>query len=743
MKKIILFTVLILLFYSLGYTQTVTGKVFEKNDKGKKAPLTGVNIYWAYNQKGTTTDVDGKFEISGVEGGEEEHGHDKHNLVFSFVGYQKDTIHVHGDMQNVEILLTSNQTLDGVEVSARQAGAHFSRIDPILTQNISSSELTKAACCNLSESFETNASVDVNYSDAVTGAKQIQLLGLAGIYSQIMTENIPNFYGLSNSFGLMYVPGPWMESIQVSKGTAAVVNGYESITGQINVEYKKPDHSEKLYLNTFWDSHGRLEGNFNAAVKLNDKWSTMIYGHVSNNQQKDDHNGDGFLDHPLYTQYNVLHRWKYLSDKFMTQFGFQYIDEDRIGGQTDYKKSDGPVITNPYGIDIKTKRAQAFWKSGIVFGRPSTSLGFLNSYTWHQQGSMFGLRDYNAVQNSYYGNLIFQSYIGDTRHNYSTGASYRYDYYDENLSDSTYSLRESVPGIFFQYTFTSPEKFTFIAGIRADFHNLYGTFCTPRIHAKYNLTPKTILRVSAGKGYRTANVIAENISLLASSRRIITEGTLNQEEAWNYGVNVTHYIDLRGRELTLSADFYRTDFLSQVIVDVDASTSQIRIYNLDGTSFSNSFQVEVSYELIKNLDLVAAFRINNVKMTIDNELQRKPLINKYKGLVNLSYATNLNKWQFDFTTQVNGGGRLPNTTSNPPGYQRGEDFPAYTIINAQVTKYFRKWSIYAGVENLLDYTQDNPIIAADDPFGQYFDASMVWAPIIGRKLYLGLRYAIE
>ena len=739
MRKLILIFGLILLFQSFGNAQNITGIVFEITESGKKEPLVGVNIYWAHNLNGTSTDVEGRFEIEVSNG-----GNDKESLlIFSFVGYQKDTVRVGGDMQNIDVVLTANKTLEGVEVSARASGSHISRINPIFTQNISGAELSKAACCNLSESFETNASVDVNYSDAVTGAKQIQLLGLAGIYSQIMTENIPNFYGLSNSFGLMYVPGPWMESIQVSKGTAAVVNGYESVSGQINAEYKKPDHSEKLYLNVFGDSHGRLEGNFNTAVKLNDKWSTMLYGHVSNNQQKDDHNGDGFLDHPLYTQYNVMHRWKYLSDRFMTQFGFQYIDEDRTGGQTDFNKKDEQTITNPYGINIKTRRAQAYWKSGIIFKRPSTSLGFLNSYTWHDQESMFGLRDYDARQNSYYGNLIFQSYIGDTRHAYSAGASYRFDDYDENLNDSAFSLRESVPGVFFQYTFTDPERFTFIAGMRVDFHNVYGTFYTPRVHAKYNLTPKTTLRASAGKGYRTANVLAENISLLASSRQIITEEKLNQEEAWNYGINITQYIDVLGRELTLSADFYRTDFVNQVIVDVDADASQIRIYNLDGTSYSNSFQVEASYELIKNLDLVAAFRINDVKMTINNELDRKPLVNKYKGLVNLSYATNFNKWQFDFTTQFNGGGRLPNTASNPPEYQRGETFPAYTIINAQVTKYFRKWSIYVGGENLLGYTQDNPIVAADDPYGEYFDASMVWAPIMGRKLYVGLRYAIE
>jgi len=753
MKKYFIIILLLIFAIPLLKAQIVAGKVFGVDDSNKKVALPGVNIYWAHNLQGTSSDVHGKFKIEapsnsqneGIAEDEEDgqNGHNEHMLVFSFVGYEKDTIHVHEDMKSIEIYLNATKELKGVEVSARNSGSHISRMDPILTQQISSSELTKAACCNLSESFETNASVDVHYSDALTGAKQIQLLGLAGIYTQLMTENIPNYYGLANSFGLMYVPGTWMESIQVSKGAAAVVNGYESITGQINVEYKKPDNSELLYLNLFGDSYGRMEGNFNAATKLTDKWSTMIYGHASGNSRKDDHNGDGFLDHPLYKQYNFFNRWRYVGEKFMTQFGFQYINEDRTGGQVDFSKDDERVITNPWGLNIHTNRAQVFWKSGIIFARPATSLGFINSYTFHEQNSYFGLRDYDATQNSYYGNLILNSYIGNTKHAYSTGASYRYDDYDENLNDSAFNMTESVPGMFFQYTYTDPDKITIIAGIRADFHNLYGTFYTPRVHVRYSFSERTVLRASAGKGYRTAKVFAENTSLLASSRMINTSESLLQEEAWNYGVNLTQYIDIRGKELTLSGDFYRTDFQNQVVVDVDSDVSQIRIYNLNGKSYSNSFQVEASYELIERLDVVAAFRINDVKVTMNEELLQKPLVNKYKGLLTLSYATNLNKWQFDFTTQVNGDGRLPNTSMNPEEYRRPDTYPAYTILNAQITRFFKTWSIYIGGENLLNYTQENPIIAADDPYGNYFDASMIYAPIMGAKIYAGLRFAIN
>lgn len=748
MKRLFIFIVMVILLQPAANAQKVSGKVYGLDDKAKKIPLTGVNVYWAHNHEGTTTDEKGFFSIEKAEDDIEIFSdiiddHSDHLLVFSFVGYMNDTIHVHHDMRNFEMVLAAISELEGVEVSARQVGTFISRIDPVVTQQINRHELQRAACCNLSESFETNASVDVSYSDAVTGAKQIEMLGLAGIYSQMMTENIPNYYGLANSYGLMWVPGTWMESIQVSKGTAAVINGYESITGQINVEYKKPDDSEKLFLNLFADSDGRFESNINSAAQVNGNWSTMVYGHLSHNNTKNDHNKDGFLDHPLYTQYNLFHRWKYMGQNYEAQFGIQYLDEDRTGGQLDFDKNDERSVNTPYGINIHNRRWQAFAKNGLLLNRPNTSVAMINSYTWHNQEAFFGLRDYRARQNSFYNNLIYQSYINNTQHNFSTGLSYLYNDYDEMLSDSAYRFTERVPGAFFQYTYSAPEKLTLIAGMRVDFHNHFGTFYTPRVHARYAITPKTIIRASAGKGYRTANVIAENISLLASSRDVVTIEALDQEEAWNYGMHITQYIDVLGKELTLSAEFYRTEFRNQVIVDMDADISQIRLYNLNGRSYSNSFQVEASYELLPRLDVLAAFRMNDVKMTINDEFQRKPLVNKYKSLLTASYATNMNRWQFDITGQFNGGGRLPDTSGRPEEYRLDETFPSYTILNAQVTRFFRNWSVYLGGENLLNFTQKHPIIAADDPFGDYFDASLVWGPIMGSKFYIGLRYTID
>jgi outer membrane receptor for ferrienterochelin and colicin len=717
-----------------GSAQDISGTVYGQTKDNNTEPLPGVNLYWEGTLTGTVSDAEGKFTLPRTEG-------NINRLIASFIGFQNDTVMVGPDQGQLEVVLSSVQELEEVVISEKQRSTFVSQISPLHVQNITSAELQKAACCNLAESFETNPSVDVSYSDAVSGARKIELLGLHGKYVQMMTENLPNLRGLSSTYGLGYIPGSWMESIQVSKGASSVVNGYESVTGQINIEYKKPDHSDKLYLNAYANHMGKVEGNFDASIRLNDKWSTMLYGHGETFQNRIDNNGDSFLDAPLVRQYNLFNRWKYVNGNHVAQFGVQAIEEDRTGGQVDFRESGAGGTPDYYGINIRTKRFQAWGKTGYVFDRwPETSLGFVNNYTYHDQSSFFGLNNYSGREQTYYGNLIFQSVLGSTRHKYTTGVSYLYDEFREKLNGIPMDRVENVPGVFFQYTYSNDRNLTFLAGMRADFHNIYGTFYTPRLHLKYNFTESLILRTSAGKGYRAANVIAENSSLLASSRTIIIGDDLDQEEAWNYGINLTKIFTIAQRELNVNLEFYRTDFVNQVIIDRDISVSEVHIYNLNGESFSNSYQVEAAYELVPRLDVVAAFRYNDVRMTTNGMLQREPLVNKYKGLLNLSYKTNLDKWQFDLTTQLNGDARLPDTRANPEQYQRPQNSPVYTIINAQVTKYFRTWNIYLGVENLTGFTQSDPVIAADDPFGQYFDSSLVWGPILGQKVYAGVKF---
>lgn len=737
--------------------QQIKGRVVE-NVAGEKQGLPGANVYWMGTMSGAVTDDKGDFVIEWNKVG---------RLIVSFIGYNSDTLTVNSTQKHLNIVLKSGQELEEVKVVKRGQTTIMSTKGPIIEQVITGEELCKAACCNLGESFTTNASVDVAYADAVTGAKQIQLLGLTGKYIQMMTENIPNFRGVSALYGLSYIPGPWMDAISVSKGAGSVVNGYEAIAGQISVDYKKP-LKEKFFVNAYGSSEGMLEFNMNGGVKLNDKWSTALLVHGDWFNKAHDANHDSFLDMPKKTQYNVMNRWAYKDDTWFLQFGAKFLDEDRLGGQHGFEKGMERTADGLYGINIDTRRYEAFMKLGYLMPQyENTSMALLANYTNHDQESFYGLKDYDVNQQTVYLNYIYQSVFGNNdNHNYSAGLTFNYDDYDEYFNDyifegnsaynkaARFKRAEKVAGAFFQYTGHFWDKFTLMAGLRYDHHNMAGGFWTPRLHLAYTPDDLTMLKVSAGKGYRMANILAENSYLLASGRSITINGKplvdipeelakLNMEDAWNFGIQLNRKFFLFDRLLNVNLDYYRTDFVNQVIVDNETMAGVVNFSNLDGKSYSNCYQVEVKYELIPRFDVTAAYRYNDVKMTIGQELLRAPLQSRYKGLINLSYYTNLKKWQFDFTTQFNGGGRIPGNiaVNKDAGYT--DKFNSYQIMNAQVTKFFRKWSIYVGCENIGDFTQKHPILFADEPFGRDFDSSRIWGPIHGRKFYMGIRFAID
>ena len=738
-NKITLITLLLMAFATGAFAQGfIEGTVYEQNEKGEKTPLPGVNVYWKIVNEGTVTDAHGHYKIPLHE--------TVCCLVFSCISYENDTIHHMHDPAHYDHVFLSVHMLNEVEIKAREKASYLNTIKPIAVQEITSEGLRRAACCSLAESFEGNASVDVSYSDAVTGAKQIELLGLSGLYTQMMAENMPNFRGLASAFGLNYVPGTWMNGIQISKGTSSVRNGYESISGQINVDYKKPEEgeSEKLFLNLYGSTMTMTELNFNTRWNVGKHGSMMLLGHANHNFMSMDDNGDGFMDDPMVTQGNIFFRYNYAKDWFEGMWGAKALSERRFGGMMHHN---GAGDSDNMHFLINTARYEAFSKTGFLFDRDNTSLGLQQQFVYHDLKSVyFGRTDYEANQLSYYANLLFDSYLVNDHHKYSVGASYSYDKYDESLNDSTFQRIEHVPGVFAEYVFNDDHHWSVIAGMRADYNTYYQKLLyTPRLHVRFKTHDELTLRLSAGKGYRSPNVLAENSTMFASSRHIVFKDTPKMEEAWNYGLNLTKGIDIGWREIVINADFYRTDFVNQIVLDRDANAHQIRIYNLDGKSYSNSAQIEANCEIFRDFDLTLAFRYNDVKMTINDTLREKPFVNRYKGLVTMSYAPGT--WQFDFTTQFNGDSRVPNLSGNATAVANGQNIersPFYVIMNAQITKKLGKyWEVYAGGENLTNYKQDYPIISADNPQSEDFDASMVWGPLSGIRGYVGVRFTVK
>ncbi|MTE26653.1 TonB-dependent receptor [Winogradskyella ouciana] len=745
MKK---FLILCFLFLSLIISgqEQLKGIVLESSS-GKERPLPGANVYWLGSSVGAITNEDGTFSLP--------YKFSFNKLVISYVGFKTDTITV-TENKYIKHVLQASEELDAVTVTSRKKATARSYLKATNTLFVSSDELLKAACCNLSESFETNPSIDVNFADAVSGTRQIKMLGLNSPYILITTENVPAIRGASQAYGLSFIPGTWVESIQITKGSGSVVNGFESIAGQINAELVKPTTDDKLFVNAYGSVNGRLELNTHINQKVSDKWSTGLYLHGNLRNQKFDKNDDSFLDVPLKEQINVMNRWQYTNgEKGVVSFiNLRYLNDNTQSGQVDFNPDIDKGTTNFWGSEINTERIDVTTKLGYVNPEiPYQSLGFQTAFSHHKQESYFGFNLYDIKHNSFYSNLVYNSIISDSRHKVKTGLSFTYDHYDEVVNTDMFERTENSVGAFFEYAYDNLDKLTMTAGVRVDQHNRLGFFVTPRLHIRYTPWEKSAFRVSVGRGKRSANIFAENQNMFSSSRQIniLNSGGkiygLDPEIAWNYGFSYLQGFNLFERKADITFDFYRTDFQNQVVVDWE-NPFEINFYNLKGDSYANSFQLEFNYNVFDNFDLRTAYKYYDVKTDYNSGKLQKPLTPDHRLFANASYETNEkengSQWKFDATYNWLSEQRYPNTDLSPMEFQLPDETPTVGTLNLQITKVFSpKFEIYVGGENVTNVSQPNPIVSPDNPFDSNFDSNFVYGPIFGSMYYAGLRYRIE
>lgn len=653
--------------------------------------------------------------------------------------------------------LYSQDTLKEVNVTVDKKGLQKSYKITTHTITITSQELLKAACCNLAESFETNPSIDVSFSDALTGTKQIKMLGLSSPYLIVSEENIPSVRGASQTYGLSFTPGTWIESIQITKGAGSVVNGYESIAGQINTELIKPTKNIPFYLNIYGSTDSRFETNTHFNTKISDKWTTSLFVHGNTRVLKNDMNNDGFLDNPLGKQINILNRWQFINATkgWVSFINFKYLKDEKQTGENNFDPINDKGQTNFWGSEINTERIDVSTKLGYVFPSiPYQSFGFQNAFNSHNQTSYFGLNLYNIKQKNFYSNLIFNSIINNTMNKLVTGLNFTFDQYQEFVNSKDYSRIDNSVGAFFEYAFDNTSNFSLTAGWRMDNHNRLGFFITPRLHVRYNPWKKGVLRASVGRGKRSANIFAENQALFASSRAFTIQDVkgkiygLNPEIAWNYGLSFSQGFFFFGKKADVGFDFYRTSFTSQVVVDLYQSPQQVNFYNLKGESYTSSLQLDFNLELIKHLDLRAAYKYYDIKTDYITGRFERPLQAKHRFFANLAFETHIKEkgkqWKFDFTYNWIGTQRLPNTETNPIKDRLPQYSPAYSLMNAQITRTFSPvFEVYMGGENIGNYKQEKAILGKDNPFGPTFDASIIYAPIFGQMYYAGLRFKIK
>ena len=782
-KNILLCGLLSLVSFSIS-AQNVSGVV---RDASNNEPLIGASVYWLGTNVGIGTELDGTYELHRVKGYD--------TLVAAYVGYQSDTIKVEAGVTKVDFALKSATEIDEVVVEGTLG--NYIKHDGILKgETISFAGLCKMACCSLAESFENSASVTVGYSDAISGARQIKMLGLTGTYTQILDENRPIMRGLSAPYGLNYTPGMWLNSIQVSKGVSSVTAGHEAITGQINMEHRKPTDEERLFVNLYFDSELRPEINLSSAIPLthDKRLSTVILAHGSMDTQSHDMNKDGFRDLPETRQINIANKWLYQGKGGeQLRWGWKYVDENRLSGEKAYKKSmreEMEQSLSVYGSHMDNTGVNAYVKFGMPVGASvydeaadeelRSNIAFVADYSYFNEDAYFGLNDYDGHDHAWWLNFMYAHYFS-ARSSMIFGASASITNSNENIlnkvptlgagesavpsfmSYETYNkMRYIEPGLYAEYTYNVPEKFSLVLGLRGDWMgaknnsdkldgaasyapNEYFAL-TPRSHMRWNITPSTVLRLSAGLGYRRASIFTDNIWMLATGRTInVTDLNDDIEQALTAGGSITQYLKLGGyADATISFDYFRTQLYNTVLADQEFGGDlfdKIQIYNTDGKSFSDTYQVDFQWTPVKGLDLFATYRYTNAKVSVLRDgvshLIERPLTSRYKTLLNVQYATPYRRWVFDVTAQYNGPMRRPSLDGD---ITRTDLSPAYPMFYAQVSHKIRDVEVYVGCENILDYMQDDPILNPNDPFSPAFNSSSVWGPLMGRKFYIGLRY---
>ena len=710
------------------------------SENNNDIPIQGANVYWENSDIGTITNQNGDFNIKLLQ---------NKKLVISYVGFITDTITVTNKLYIEHYLKESNsESLDEVTVTKRRRSSQRTYLMPQNIINVSEEELLKAACCNLSESFETNPSVDVNHNDAITGTKQIEMLGLKSPYILITEENIPMVRGASQTFGLGFTPGTWIESIQVTKGMGSVTNGYESIVGQINTEIKKPYTDMPFFFNLFNSLvDGRFEANAHIRSKVSEKMHNTLFIHYNDRKKSNDKNGDEFLDKPVQEQLNLLSKWQYTdTSKGLVSFlNIRYLDDYKKIGSINFNKKED--LSRFWGGEILTNRFDSSFKLGYVNPEiPYQSLGFQLAYNFHDQEAYYGLNDYNISQKSLFVNLIYNSILFNSKNKIKAGLNFSSDDYREYVFKSNIDRIDSSFGGFFEYSFDNFIDFNLIFGLRYDIHNNLGSFFTPRLHFRYQLNDNFSLKGSFGSGRKIANIFAENQGIFLSNRKNLNKNFsdklygLSPEKATNLGFSLDHKVFLFGGQGNLIFDFYKTIFDNKVIIDLE-TFGEFNFYNSSfGKSKSDNYQLEFLFSK-NNWNITAAYKKYDVSSYYKSGLKEKPL--QPRNIIFFNYGIESNKvndknWKFDITYNRLGKQRL---MLNPR--DSSELVNPHYSINSQITRVFsNKFEVYLGGENINNYKQENPIIMASNPFDPSFDASIVHGPIFGSSYYLGLRYKI-
>lgn len=730
----------LILVVATAFGQHITGIVTDIMGK----PLVGANIKWENHPIGAVTTTDGTFEIQDIV--------DSTRILYiSYVGFLTEKIIVK-NITHWEVQLIEDATLQEVNITAKGSATRFAN-DVAKVEVLGVREIQRAACCSLAGCFSTNSNVEANVTNVVTDAKELRILGLSGVYNQVLVDGLPLIQGLAYPYGPNSYPGTMIEKIFVTKGANSVLQGFESISGQINMEFHQPESAPTLFLNAFANSFGETQYNVNYMVKK-PSWSNLSIAHLTTPATNIDRDKDGFRDIVRTNRISLYNRWSYDNPdkpKWRTYIAVRYLNENREGGLTSFDRKIHRGTSSIYGQNVHMHHGDITTKTNFILNE-KTSIIMLNSAFLHEQESYFGVKHYLGKQFNLTSTLYVDYYYGSQNHNLKAGVSHRHNRLREDVQflepmpfldyEGQYLTDYDIPGLFVENKLTI-SKFTILTGLRYDHFGSFGWKLTPRLLVRAHLSDDTDIRFNIGKGYRIAHIFSENSSLLAGNRSLQLANDLAPEEAINTGLNFIQNFKWNDISITLSGDAYLTFFQNQIFPDFDKKINTAIVSNFFGRSISNSYQLENKWIFSQQFDIKVAYNYLEVYRVNEGVREQLPFVPTHKWSANTSYSLPNDKWQFDMTYRWIGSKRLPSTSDYPEQYRLPSTSPSYSQIDFQITRRWKVFQIYGGIENIFDFRQQFPILGYDQPFSEYFDPAFNWGPTKGREFYLGVRYSLK
>ncbi len=729
MNKTILAIICLIVQYASLHAQALMGNVLDEH----KQPIIGAILQWQETGVTSTTNENGYFRI--------ERKHSEHKLIVSFIGYQKDTIEIKDSSLFELVTLREGIELAAVQVESQRKSNTFSRLNPLNIEALEEKEFKKAACCSVAESFQTSNAVDISYNNAATGNKEIQFLGLRGLYTQLLIENRESFGGILSSMGYEFIPGTWLEQVNIQKGASTVKNGAQSMAGAINIQLKKPFKDDPAFINLFGDLHGRYEANVHLNKKWNDRQSSGLYLNGAFQSKSRDHNGDFFQDEAKINRINGLFKNILFGHVFEGQINGQALYEERNSGQI---QSD-----NPYVIKQKVHHFNLFGNLGYVrFDKENQSAGSIYDISHSRIDAIYGNQAYKANETRASFQLLYNHPFGYGRHQLIMGPNGSIHRATEEAFQQKWKYDEQVLGLFFEYTYKSStdpgHRFSASLGMRNEWIRNSQPMFIPRASLRYLFAEDWTFRASIGRGYRFQRLFADHAAYFASSKQWIIESPPSIEKSWNTGFNIVGKPYLNGREAEINVDAYLTWFDDQVIADVDQDYTKIFLYNLNGNSRAYQTIATISYPVLSWMNVKIGGKYTDTRAQYKEGFKQVPLFPKFRGLISIDLESSNKKWLVNISSNYVGEMRLPDKENVPNDILHGHVgfSKPYMLLQTQLNWISRSWELYAGCENLLNYTQHTAIIDAANPFGNYFNAAEIYAPVSGIKPYLGIKWRI-